>query len=133
LADIYLMKSILATILLMTASMGAFFILSAMGRIPSRGDPGTFRMYHRYLGRVSALLIIVVAGLCIYSLAPGAPPDTRVGLHKGLGALTLLLAFGKVAAARINRRYLPLLGRPIYLLVLLAWATSAAWYFYSFL
>jgi hypothetical protein len=131
--DLILVTVILATLLLAAATAGTFFIISAMGIIPNRGDAGELRRYHRYLGRIAVLLIVVVAGLCVYYLAPGAPPDTRVNFHKGLGALTLLFAFGKIGAARTNRRYLPLLGRPLYLLVLLSWASSAAWYFSSLL
>ena len=128
--NIALVKSLAATLLLITSTSGAFFILSVMGKIPYRGDKTRFTEYHRILGRVSILLILVLAALCVYYMAPGAPPLLRIMAHKALGGLTLFLALGKLVAARKDRHYLPLMGRPLYVLVFFSWLTSAGWYFY---
>jgi hypothetical protein len=128
--NIALAKSLVATFLLITSTSGVFFILTVMGKIPYRGDKSGFALYHRILGWVSIFLIVALAAVCIYFMAPGAPPLLRIGVHKPLGGLTLFLALGKIVAARTDRHYLPLVGRPLYVLVSLSWLTSAGWYFY---
>lgn len=113
--------------------IGVFFILSVLSNIKfERISKGTMLKSHRYVGRISAILILIIAYLCIFEATEIASIGFRVSLHKLLGTLTLTVLVIKLSIVKgliKKRESLPITGKFLFMAIFLTWTTSALWYF----
>jgi hypothetical protein len=110
-------------------------VLSALwmwGRLPGAGPaPGWVAPLHRWSGAVAFVVIVPVALHCLWSLG-FATSSPRVLAHSVAGCAF----FGAYAAKMLGLRIrglpgwtLPVLGGLVFTSLVLAWLTSAVWFF----
>jgi len=130
--DILMLKSILATVVLLMAILQGLSMLQVQGRIHLVEASGkSLRLFHKVEGDVALLLVFLTAYLCVSRFAV-EPRDLRVILHALLGASGVVLILAKFALGRFMRRYLKYsfpLGTVLFLSILGIFLTSAPWYF----
>lgn len=128
--NLLLWKVVVATVVFALA--GAQVVLAArfwgVATIPV--SPGGAVRLHRYGGRLTVFLAVVVAFTCLVGPA-GPTSPTRVLLHSIFGALVFVLLAVKFTVLRVARKgdkYLPLIGSALFLTFGAIWATSVADY-----
>ena len=103
-----------------------FWGVTNLGPVTADGAAGL----HRWLGRATVLVAVIVAVSCIAGPA-GPTSPTRVLLHSIFGTLVLAILAAKYAVLRVLRGYdklLPWLGISLFLTFGAIWATSVADY-----
>jgi hypothetical protein len=128
--NLLLWKVVFATVVFALA--GLQVVMAArfwgVGAVPV--SPGTAVKVHRYGGRVTLILAVLVAFTCLVGPA-GPTSPTRVLLHSLFGALVFALLAVKFTVLRVARkgdRFLPLIGSALFLTFGAIWATSVADY-----
>jgi dipeptide/tripeptide permease len=90
----------------------------------------TASVVHRWLGRVTLVVAIIVAIACIAGPAGPVSP-TRALLHSIFGTLFLLVVAAKFTILRVLRKgedLLPYVGSALFLIFAVLWVTSVADY-----
>lgn len=130
-----LVKSMLTTLVAVLA------LVQVLGMAQVRGyvhlvptETRQLVLLHRWGGITALALILLVAGLCLFSVfgLGYALSSPRLQLHAAMGALAALLLFLKVLITNRFRRYLrfnPALGALAGLLIMGIFLSSALWYF----
>jgi thiamine transporter ThiT len=104
------------------------------GRLPGAGEaPGWVGPLHRWSGTIAFVVSLPVAFHCLWALGFQST-DTRVLVHSLAGCLF----YGAYATKMIGLRTkslpkwaLPVLGGTVFTVLVVAWLTSALWYFTS--
>jgi hypothetical protein len=94
-------------------------------------SPGVVSPVHRWSGRIAILFTLPVAFHCIFILG-FSTYNTRVLVHSIVGSFVYGVLVVKLLMVR-SRRYpgwaLPVAGGTLFAVLVVLWATSAAWYF----
>jgi hypothetical protein len=94
---------------------------------------GAAARVHRYNGKATVTLAVVIALTCLVGPAGPVSP-ARILLHSVFGSLVFALLALKYAALKVWRgggRYLPWIGSSLFLCFAAIWATSVADYLTS--
>lgn len=129
--SVYVLKSILAGILLAAGLCAALAMLISMGRPEKKAGSASLRKVHRTAGYVFLLLLLVlsVLGLDIFA-ASGDALSIRAVLHAVLALFLLfvfLLKIGLVRYFKLFLRYVPGLGLAVLVLTLVVFSVSAGY------
>jgi len=130
--DILMLKSILATLVLLMAILQAVTMTQVKGRIRLINLPSSqLRRFHKLEGDTALLLTLVTAAICVGRLS-SAPQDSRVVLHALVGVAGVATILLKFAVARFFRpylRYASYISTVLFFSILGIFVTSALWYF----
>ncbi|MEN0130603.1 MAG: DUF6529 family protein [Brevundimonas sp.] len=126
------MKAWLATAALVFAVVQVLSALAMWGKVPGVDSsaawvPGV----HRWSGTVAFLLTLPVMFHCVWSLG-FSDSSARTLVHSVAGCLLYGVFAAKMLALRVRglpRAVVPILGAALVALVVLAWFTSALWFF----
>jgi len=124
-------KVVLASVAAALACYQLVLIAVGYGKLrPSFLDGRPASSAHRAVGDTTALLLVVVAAMCIgyFGFGGGEDEDGGATFHIVTGSALLLVLALKVAVVRWWHglgRLLPLLGTSVFVLVGLTWASSA--------
>ena len=129
-----LLKAVGATAIAVLAVFQALTMAAAMGTIPRGRVKMKYLMRgHRYGGRITIALAVVVAWFCIVDRGAATDPFPRAAIHAFFGATAFLVLAVKFALLRFRPALAydvaPWLGRYAVLAFLVIWATSAWAYF----
>jgi hypothetical protein len=133
--SLLMLKSVLTTLVLLLAMGQAISGMRLRGRfrwLPIPIPAKALRLWHRLVGDVTLLLILIVAIICVTHL-PFSTYSLRVPLHALLGTLAAVVLFIKVVVARRFRRFLrhaSVFGSLAGFSLLGCFAASALWYFF---
>jgi cytochrome c len=130
--SLFLIKSIMATVLLLSGLCAALAMLISMGRVEKKTSPVTLRKVHRASGYIFALLLLGLAimGTEIF-VESGDALSHRAVLHAFLALFLLFLFLLKIALVRFYRTYLrivPGLGMAVLVLTLVVFSVSAGYF-----
>jgi cytochrome c553 len=130
--SIYLLKSILAMLVLLSGLTASFSMLILMGRVEKKTGPVTLRTIHRTAGYsfVGLILLLSALGTRIF-INSGDTLSLRAVLHAYLALLLLFILFLKVILVRFYKQFLrlaPTLGMTMLVLVLVVFSVSAGYY-----
>jgi hypothetical protein len=118
-------KVVLASVALALACYQLVLIAVGYGKLRPRFlQAGPAAKAHRASGDAIAVLLVVVAAMCIGLF--GFEDDATLHIVAGSGVLAVLAL--KIAVLRrfgSLGRYLPVIGTSLFLLLVLTWATSA--------
>ena len=123
-------KVVLASVVVVLAGLQVFLAAGLFGRTRLAGPAKTASVVHRWNGRVTLVLAVIVALACMFGPA-GPTSPTRVLLHSLFGTLLFVVMAAKFTVLRITKaaqKYLPLLGISMFLTFGAIWATSVADY-----
>ncbi|MBA3490116.1 MAG: hypothetical protein H0T78_11385 [Longispora sp.] len=99
----------------------------------TRSIPGRVYVTHRMIGRAAFLLSLPVAFYCLYSFGFARDvTDPRTLIHSVAGCLfygTFVSKMITIRSRRLSRWALPVLGGVVFTSFVVAWATSALWWF----
>lgn len=129
--ELLLWKVVAATIVFSLAGVQVFLAarLWRVSSVPPVSE-STASSAHRWLGRITLLLAIVVAISCIAGPAGPVTP-ARALFHSIFGVVVLLTIAAKFTILRVLRRgynMLPFVGTTLFLCFGALWATSVADY-----
>ena len=129
---VYLIKSIIAVVLLAFSLTAALSMLTLMGRIEKKASPDRLRRFHRLAGYLFALLLLGLSALgTAIVVRQGDSLPLRAVIHGFIGLFLLAVFFLKVLVVRFYRQFLrlmPVLGMTIFVLSLVMF--SMAGYFF---
>lgn len=127
--ELLLWKVVAATIVFLGAGTQVFFAARMYGKTGG-GSQESSATVHRWLGRITLTLGIIVAISCVAGPA-GPTSPTRVILHSVFGTIVLVTIGAKFLILRVLRRgeqLLPIIGTTLFLFFAAVWATSVADY-----
>lgn len=126
------MKAWLATAALALAVVQVLSALAMWGRLPGvRAAPAWVSGLHRWSGTAAFLLTLPVMFHCVWSLG-FSDASTRTLVHSVAGCLLYGVFAAKMLALRVRglpSAVVPVLGAVLVALLVLAWFTSALWFF----
>ncbi len=129
---VYLLKSIIALVLLAAALSAALSMLALMGRTEKRDNPEKWRRFHRLAGYAFALFLVLMSALGIsIAVRTGDALPLRAIIHGFIGLFLLAVFFLKWLIARFYRQFLrmmPALGMTVFVLSLVIFS-MAGYYF----
>jgi hypothetical protein len=126
------MKAWLTTIVLVLVLVQLLTALWMWGRLPGVKSAGpVVSILHRWSGTAAFVVSLPVAFHCLWALG-FSTADTRVLVHSVAGCTF----YGAYAAKMLGLRVkslpgwaLPVLGGPVFSLLVLLWLTAALWFF----
>ena len=122
-------KTIGATIVLVLAGLQVLLAARFRGKVKLKWlGSGKANRLHKMNGRVTLVLAVIVAALCILGPA-GATSPTRVALHSIFGSLVFAILVVKFLLLRIvnkGDKYMPYIGSAVFLTFGAIWVTSVA-------
>jgi Family of unknown function (DUF6529) len=130
-ADLISMKIWLATVVVALAVVQLLSALRMYGKLGRTPAPVWVAPLHRVSGALAVLVSLPVAYHCLWSLGY-QDYDRRVMVHSVAGCLFYGAFVSKMLTLRWRRLpswALPLFGGLVFTAVVVAWATSALWYF----
>jgi len=126
------MKAWLATAALLFVVVQVVSALAMWGRLPGvRSAPSWVPGLHRWSGTMAFLLTLPVVFHCVWSLG-FSDTSARTLVHSVAGCLIYGVFAAKMLALRIRglpSALVPLLGGALAALIVIAWFTSALWFF----
>ena len=130
----FMLKSILAIVLVVLGLINVVTMLEVMGRPKPGSRAKSLRLIHKLSGACFIILLLVLAYVGTTFLdALGREPGPRVVLHILLAVSALLTLCFKVAFIRLYRKFLassvPLLGILLFCLTAAATALTAGYFF----
>ena len=129
--SMFAMKSWLATGAVALLAVQLVSALAMYGRLGRADPPAWVGMLHRWSGVAAFGLTLPVAFACVWSMGLEDEP-LRVGVHSVAGCLFYGAFTVKMLALRIRGLpgwVLPVLGGSVLSLLVVAWFTSALWWF----
>jgi hypothetical protein len=105
------------------------------GKLGKSRPPRWVRTGHRLAGTAAFFFTIPVAYHCLWALGFHSDKGTRVLVHGTLGCLFFGALATKVLVIRQGRMpkwAIPVMGGTVFTVIVLAWFTSALWYFKTF-
>ena len=125
----YLLKTILATVFLVTVLISFLSMMTLMGKLEKKTDPAKLRKIHQAAGIVIIILLVPLIYLGARFLAQtGDALTIRVGFHVVLAVAFIVLLILKLAIVRVYRnflRYATVLGMTLFTLAVIIFAISA--------
>jgi len=130
--SVFLLKSLLASALLIAGLSAALAMLISMGRAEKKVSPITLRKIHRTAGYLFALLLLVLAilGIKIF-VGAGDTLSHRAVLHAFLALFLLFIFLLKIVLVRFYKSFLrtvPGLGMTVLVLLLVVFSVSAGYF-----
>lgn len=129
---VYLLKSILALVFLVSMLSASLSMLALMGRTEKKERPEKWRRFHRLAGYLFALLLVTLSFLGIsIAIRSGDALSFRAVIHGFIGLFLLAIFFLKWLIARFYRQFLrmmPALGMTVFVLSLVIFS-MAGYYF----
>ncbi|NJD56522.1 MAG: cytochrome c [Nitrospirae bacterium] len=103
---IFLIKSLLAVVLLLLSLVNMMTMFEMFGRQERKFDPETLRKVHRLSGTVFFLLSLGIAYICLdFLVKTKAEPSPRSALHAVFSVAVLFLLSLKVLFNRVYRQF----------------------------
>lgn len=123
-------KAAFASVIIVLAGLQVLLAAGLYGRLRLAGSPETAARLHRWNGRLTLYLAVLVGGVCVITQA-GPTSPTRVFLHSVFGTLLFVLLAAKFTVLRLTKsgqNLLPVLGISLFITFGAIWATSVADY-----
>ena len=140
--DLVLVKVVITTLAFILGVLNLLVMLEMMEKIRLFGlsYPALSR-WHRRQGDVIAILLFVTATMCIKFFVLEGEPDwrsPRVAAHMVFASLVLFLVACKLCIVNLRAckggyRFIDFLGASLFASLVVAFGTSAAWYFYQWI
>lgn len=125
---VYLVKSIVAVVLLVLSLSAALSMLTLMGRVEKKTGPDRLRRLHRLAGYLFAVLLLSLSALGVSIVVrAGDSLPLRAVIHGFIGLFLLGVFFLKVLIVRFYRQFLrlmPALGLAVFVLSLVMFSNA---------
>lgn len=130
--SLYMLKSLIASVLLLAGILAAFSMLALMGRAGTKADPARYRRLHRAAGYVFAavLIVLVVIGGYLF-IETGDALSLRGVLHAFLALSLFFLFLLKWLLVRFYKSFLrmaPALGMSLLVLTFIVFSVSGGYF-----
>jgi hypothetical protein len=103
---IFLLKTILAIILLIPVGIAVFTMFEVLGRTEKKYDVERLKKIHRINGYSYLSLFLIIGGLCLYIIAKTqADLSPRSTFHAAFALLAITLLLLKISFARFYRHF----------------------------
>jgi len=131
--SLFLVKSILASILFVLGIIAALSMLTLMGKREYKASAKTLKKIHRIAGFSFFILVLIISYFCIkYWAMIGDQMSVRAAFHSVFAFGLLILLVIKILLAQFYRqllKYVPVMGLIIISLAFIVFCTSAGYYF----
>jgi cytochrome c1 len=129
---IFLLKTILAVILLIPVGIAVFTMFEVLGRVEKRYDAERLKRIHRINGMAYLLLYLLIAGLCLYIIArTQADLGPRSTFHAVFALTIFVLLLIKISFVRFYRHFynrIATVGMSLVILTVLMFGTSGGFF-----
>jgi len=131
--SIFLIKSILGIIFLLSGLVAIICMLTLMGRAEKKVSAAFLRKMHKISGFVFFALLLVISYFCLkYWAMVGDEISTRAVLHGVLAFGLLIILILKISIVQFYKqfiRFAPFLGMTVFCLAFVVFSTSGGYYF----
>jgi cytochrome c2 len=131
--SLFLFKSILALIFLITGVIAVICMFSLMGKTERKISATLLRRMHKGAGFVFAIMLLVISYFCIqYIVMVGDQLSVRAVMHSIFSLALFILLIIKISIVQFYKqflRFVPTMGIIVFILAFVVFSTSGGYYF----